>query len=227
MKKNIITSAILVSMFSAAALAEKTEITVASFPNFNQVAELAVPMFEEKYPNIKVKVVTLAYGDHHNAMTTALATGANLPDVMGVEYSYVGQFIEKGGLEDLAAYGAGQFTERMVPFSVAQATNSKGVLSAIPADIGPGATFYRADVLEAAGVTEEELLKDWDSFIAAGKKVKQTTGNYLLANAADIKDIVIRSNLKAGEGVYFDKEHNILVNSERFKEAFSFGQGSA
>lgn len=226
MKKNIITSAILVSMFSASALAAKTEITVASFPNFNQVAELAVPMFEEKYPNIKVKVVTLAYGDHHNAMTTALATGANLPDVMGIEYAYVGQFIEKGGLEDLSEYGAGEFTEKLVPFSVAQATNSKGVLSAIPADIGPGATFYRADVLEAAGVTEEELLKDWDSFIAAGKKVKAETGNYLIANAADIKDIVIRSNLKAGEGVYFDKDHNILVNSERFKEAFRLAKAA-
>lgn len=220
MKKNIITSAILLSMFSTTALAAQTEITVASFPNFNQVAELAVPMFEEKYPDIKVKVVTLAYGDHHNAMTTALATGANLPDVMGVEYSYVGQFIEKGGLENLSPYGAGEFTDKLVPFSVAQATNSDGVLAAIPADIGPGATFYRADVLEAAGVTEAELLKDWDSFIKAGVKVKEKTGNYLVANAVDIKDIVIRSNLKDGEGIYFDKDHNILVNSDRFKEAF-------
>lgn len=220
MKKNIITSAILFSVFSGSALAAKTEITVASFPNFNQVAELAVPMFEAKYPDIKVKVVTLAYGDHHNAMTTALATGANLPDVMGIEYGYVGQFIEKGGLEDLNKYGAGEFTEQLVPFSVSQATNSKGVLSAVPADIGPGATFYRKDVMDAAGVTEEELLKDWDSFIQAGVKVKEKTGNYLIANAVDIKDIYIRSNLKDGEGLYFDKDHNILVNTPRFKEAF-------
>ncbi|PNI00854.1 ABC transporter substrate-binding protein [Vibrio diazotrophicus] len=220
MKKNIIASAIAASVFSVSVFAAPTEITVASFPNFNQVAEIAVPMFEKKYPDIKVKVVTLAYADHHNAMTTALATGANLPDVMGIEYSYVGQFIESGGLDDMLPYGAGAFTDKLVPYSVAQATNSDGVLSAIPADIGPGATFYRKDILDAAGVTEEELLKDWDSFIKAGIKIKEKTGNYLIANAVDIKDIVIRSNLKEGEGIYFDKDQNILVNSERFKEAF-------
>ena len=31
--------------------------------------------------NVEIKLVSLSYGDHHNAMTTALATGANLPDV--------------------------------------------------------------------------------------------------------------------------------------------------
>lgn len=209
-------------MLASNAYAAPTEITVASFPNFNQVAEVAIPKFEAKYPNIKVNLVTLAYGDHHNAMTTALATGANLPDVMGIEYAYIGRFVESGGLEDLNApqYNAAKFTEQLVPYSVSQATSSKGMLSGIPADIGPGATFYRADILEAAGVTEEELLKDWDSFIQAGIKIKEKTGNYMLANAVDITDIYIRSNLKDGDGIYFDKEHNVLVNSPRFKEAF-------
>lgn len=210
------------TLLATNAFAEQVEITVTSFPNFNQAAEAAIPAFEAKYPNIKVKLVTLAYGDHHNAMTTALATGANLPDVMGIEYAYTGRFVESGGLEDLnqKQYNAGAFTERLVPYSVAQGTNSKGVLSAIPADIGPGATFYRTDVLEAAGVTEAELLKDWDSFIESGVKIKAATGNYLLANALDILDIYVRSDLKPGEGVYFDSDHNVLVNTERFKEAF-------
>ncbi|PMP03414.1 sugar ABC transporter substrate-binding protein [Vibrio breoganii] len=212
----------IASAVAGYAQAETVELSVASFPNFNQVAEAAVPLFEKQYPDIKVKVVTLAYGDHHNAMTTALATGANVPDVMGIEYGYVGRFIEGGGLEDLGAapYNATQFTDQLVPYAVAQGTNSKGVLSGVPADIGPGATFYRKDILDKAGVTEEELIKDWDSFIEAGIKVKETTGSYLLANAVDIKDIYIRANLKDGEGVYFDSEHNILVNSDRFKEAF-------
>ncbi|MEZ8647253.1 ABC transporter substrate-binding protein [Vibrio cyclitrophicus] len=212
----------IATLLASNAYAAPTEITVASFPNFNQVAEVAIPKFEAKYPNIKVNLVTLAYGDHHNAMTTALATGANLPDVMGIEYAYIGRFVESGGLEDLNApqYNAAKFTEQLVPYSVSQARSSKGMLSGIPADIGPGATFYRADILEAAGVTEEELLKDWDSFIQAGIKIKEKTGNYMLANAVDITDIYIRSNLKDGDGIYFDKDHNVLVNSPRFKEAF-------
>ncbi|NLS12204.1 extracellular solute-binding protein [Vibrio sp. SM6] len=221
-KKMKLLSFAVSAMIANSALAEQIEITVASFPNFNQSAEKAIPLFEKKYPDIKVKLVTLAYGDHHNAMTTALATGANLPDVMGIEYSYVGRFVESGGLEDLAAtqYNAGSFTEKLTQFSVSQATSSKGVLAAIPADIGPGASFYRKDILEKAGVSESEMLESWDSFIQAGIKIKEKTGSYMLANAVDIKDIYIRSNLNDGDGIYFDKDHNVLVNTPRFKEAF-------
>ncbi|MFA0439938.1 sugar ABC transporter substrate-binding protein [Vibrio sp. 10N.286.49.C2] len=210
------------AILSTSVLAEPVEITVASFPNFNQVAEAAIPLFEKENPDIKVKLVVLAYGDHHNLMTTALATGANLPDVMGIENAYVGRFVESGGLEDLNApdYNAGAFSQNLVPYSVAQGTNSKGVLSGIPTDIGPGATFYRQDILDKAGVTGTDLLTSWDSFIDAGVKIKKETGSYLLSNAVDIKDIYIRSNLKPNEGIYFDQDHKVLVNSDRFKEAF-------
>ncbi|WP_369433766.1 ABC transporter substrate-binding protein [Psychromonas sp. MME1] len=221
-KKKAIFTALCASLVTSMATAEQVELTIASFPNFNKAAEAAAPLFEKQYPNIKLKFVNMAYSDHHNAMTTAMATGANLPDVMGVEANFIGRFAESGGLEQLnaAPYNAGEFTQKIVPFTLGQATDSDGALRAMPADIGPGALFYRKDVLEIAGVTEEELIKDWDSFIQAGVKVKAKTGNYLIANATDIKNIYIRSELKEGEGIYFDKEHNILVNTPRFKEAF-------
>lgn len=228
LKKTAISSLLCTALASNVAYAEQVEISVASFPNFNQVAEAAAPLFEKKFPNIKVKVVSMAYGDHHNAMTTALATGASLPDVMSIEAGYIGRFAQSGGLEnlDLAPYNAGEFTDQIVPFTLAQASNSDGELRAVPADIGPGALFYRQDTLEAAGVTQEELIKDWDSFIKAGIKIKAKTGNYLIASAVDIKNIYIRSNLKDGEGIYFDKEHNILVDSPRFKEAFRLSKAA-
>jgi multiple sugar transport system substrate-binding protein len=142
--KNISLKAVSLSIaavFSTSVFAEPVEITVASFPNFNQVAEAAIPVFEKANPDIKVKLVVLSYNDHHNLMTTALATGANLPDVMGIENAYVGRFIESGGLEDLNSdnYKAGTFTQNLIPYSVAQVINSRGELAGVPTDIGPGA----------------------------------------------------------------------------------------
>lgn len=221
-KKTVVFSTLCAALISNAANAEQVEITVASFPNFNQVAEAAVPLFEKIHPEIKVKIVSTAYMDHHNAMTTALATGANLPDVMSIEANYIGRLAQSGGLEPLnvAPYNANEFYQKITPFTLAQGSDSDGNLRAMPADIGPGSLFYRKDILDKSGVTQEELIKNWDSFIDAGINVKEKTGDYLLANAVDIKDIYIRANLKDGEGVYFDKDHNILVNSPRFKEAF-------
>jgi len=222
LKRTVVFSALCAALLSNTAQAEQVEITVATFPNFNKAAEAAQPLFEKAYPNIKLKIVSMAYSDHHNAMTTALATGANLPDVMAIEASYIGRFAQSGGLENLnkAPYNAGEFTQKITPFTIAQGSDSKGALRAMPADIGPGALFYRQDILEKSGVTQADLIKSWDSFIEAGIKIKAATGDYLLANAVDIKDIYIRSNLKDGEGVYFDKDYNILVTSPRFHEAF-------
>lgn len=221
-KRTIVFSALCGALLSNVAQAEQVEITVATFPNFNQVAEAAAPLFEKTHPNIKLKIVSMAHIDHHNSMTTSLATGASLPDVMAIEASYIGRFAQSGGLENLyaAPYSAGEFTDKIIPFTIAQGSDSDGELRGMPVDIGPGALFYRKDILDKAGVTQADLIKDWDTFIEAGVKIKAVTGNYLLANAVDIKDIYIRADLKDGEGVYFDEAHNILVDSPRFKEAF-------
>lgn len=201
-------------------------ITVASFPDLDRSAKAAIAGFKKLHPTVDIKVVTLAYGDHHNAMTTALATGANLPDVMAVDFGFIGKFAESGGLEDLSKppYNAMQYQSRISRFSYPQALSDKGALSAIPCDIGPGTLFYRKDMLERAGVTEAELTKSWESYIAAGKKIKAATGAYLLPSAVDIKDIIIRSGLKDGEGVYFDQSGKTMVNSPRFQKAFELAK---
>ncbi len=205
-----------------------TTITVASFPSFDMAIKAAIPLYKKLHPEIDIKLASLAFADHHTAMTTALATGANLPDVMAVELSYIGKFAESGGLEDLAKapYNAMPSTSRFAKFSVPQAMSGTGALAAMPADIGPGALFYRKDLLDKAGVTEADLTRSWDSYIAAGKKLKAATGAFLLANAADIKDIYIRSGLKDGEGIYFNKKGQPLINTPRFQKAFELAKSA-
>jgi multiple sugar transport system substrate-binding protein len=172
--------------------------------------------------------VSLAFADHHTAMTTALATGTNLPDVMAVEIGYIGKFAESGGLEDLGAapYNGLQYQKQFARFTYPQAMSGMGKLAAVPADIGPGTLFYRKDILDKAGVTEAALTQSWESHIEAGKKVKAATGAYLLASAVDIKDIYIRSSLKDGEGIYFDKAGKVLVDSPRFVKGFELARAA-
>ncbi len=159
-------------------------------------------------------------------MTTALATGSGLPDVMAVDFRFMGKFAEAGGFEDLLKppFNAGPMREKFVRFTIPQATNTKSELVALPADIGPGTLLYRKDTAEKAGVTEAELTTSWESYIEAGRKIKAKTGAYLLADAADIRDIVIRSDLKEGEGLYFDRAGKVLVDSARFVRAFELGR---
>jgi multiple sugar transport system substrate-binding protein len=211
---------------SAHAQQGTTTLTVAAFPAVDQIVKAAIPAWKKLHPKVDIKVVGREYSDHHTAMVTTLATGSNPPDVMAVEFGFLGRFAEGKSLEDLAKppYNGKALTSRFVPYTVPLSTNTLGELSAIPTDIGPGTLFYRDDILKKAGVTEADLTKSWESYVEAGKKIKATTGSYLIATAQDMKNIVIRTNLKDGEGVYFDKSGQVIVDNERFVKAFELAK---
>ena len=199
-----------------------TTITVAVFPDLDRSIKEALPQWNKLHPDIKVKLVALERKDHHNAMTTALAAGSRLPDVMAIDFDYLGRFAESAGLEDLnqAPYSAGQYRNQLVPYTMVQGTNSRGQLTAMPTDIGPSVLFYRKDLMDKAGIKESDLTASFESFVAAGKKLKAATGVNLLSRAADLKDILIRSNIKPGDGLFFGPKGEVLVESPRFVKAF-------
>ncbi len=201
-------------------------ITIAAFPAVDEIAKAAIPLWKKTHPNVEVKVVSRAFPDHHTAMTTALSTSSNLPDVMVIEFGYVARFAEGGGLEDLgvAPFNFKQQQARFVPFSYRQGTARSGAVVAAPADIGPGTLLFRTDIIKKAGVTEADLTKSWDSYVASGIKIKAATGSYLMAHARDIKDIVIRTDIKPGEGLYLDAKGKVLVDTPRFVRAFELAK---
>ena len=195
---------------------------VAAYPLVDEIARAAVPLWNKLHPNVEVRIQTRQYRDHHTAMTTALSTSGSLPDVMVLEASFLGRFSQGAGLEDLssAPFDIGRFRDRLVPFAYQQATNRKGAVVGMPTDIGPGTLLYRKDILERAGVSEDDLTRSWDSYVAAGVRIKVKTGAYLIGTVQSIKDILIRSGIQPGEGQYFDKDSNVLVTSDRFVRAF-------
>ena len=81
----------------------RATLTVAAFPDLDRSAKIAIEAWAASHPQVDVRLTTRAFDDHHTAMTTAIATGANLPDVMAVDMDYLGKFTQAGGLDDLDA----------------------------------------------------------------------------------------------------------------------------
>jgi len=208
--------------------AARTTLTVAAFPDLDRSVKIAIESWAAAHPDVEVKLTTRAYADHHTAMTTAIATGANLPDVMAVDMDYLGKFTQASGLEDLGAppYDAGAVAPLLAHFTLGPATGAGGKLRAMPADIGPGALFYRADLIARAGLVENDLTRDWASYIEAGRKLKGATGVYLLASAIDLKDILIRAGLADGQGIFFDDAGRPQVETPRFVQAFTLARAA-
>ncbi len=204
----------------------KTTLTVAAFPAVDEIVRSALPAWRELHPNVDVKVVSREVNDHHTAMTTALSTAKGLPDVMALEIGYLGRFAQGTGLEDLAKppYELARDRGRFVAYAFDQAMTPAGAVLAVPTDIGPGTLLYRTDLLAKAGLKESDLTRSWDGYVAAGMKIKSSTGAYLMAHARDMKDILIRTGLQPGEGLYFDKDSRPLVTSPRFVRAFELAR---
>jgi len=197
-------------------------LTVAAFPLVDQIVKDAIPQWAQRHPDVGINIVMRQYDDHHTAMTTALSTAVYLPDVMALESSYVGKFSNGGGLSDLLQprYDIGRHRARYVEYAYNQAINRKGQVVAAPTDIGPGTFLYRADILERAGVTAADMQRSWDAYVDGGIRIKKATGANLIGNVKTLKDIMIRSGLQAGQGIYFDSDSNVLVDTPRFHRAF-------
>lgn len=206
----------------ASSIQAPVRITVATYPDLDRALKVALPAFTRAHPGVEVNVLSLGHKDHHTAMITALAAGAALPDLIALDMDFMGKFVESAGLEDLSLppYNANQRRTEVAKFAWQAGVSRSGALRALPVDVGPGALFYREDLLARAGIAEQDLTRSWADFIAAGRRVRASTGAYLIAHAQDLKDIYIRSGLKDGTGVFFDAQGHSLVQTPRFQRAF-------
>lgn len=220
-----VAAAVAAPMGRAGATA-RTTLTVAAYPSVDAIVKAALPAWQRRHPEVKVNVVSRQYVDHHTAMATALATAAHLPDVMALEASFLGRFSLGGGLDRLSQppYNAAALQSRFVPYAWSSALNPQGELVALPTDIGPGTLLLRRDLLAKAGLVAGDLQASWEAYVAAGVRLKATTGAYLIGNAQALKDILIRDGVGPGQGLYFDRDSRVLVNSPRFVRAFELAR---
>jgi multiple sugar transport system substrate-binding protein len=204
---------------AATANAADSQIRFDGFPDFDSSLKVLLPDFEKK-TGVKVDYLMNNHGDHHTKLTTNLATGSGAGDVIVVDVEKIGPFVASGGLVNLSEkYGADKFEESFAPYAWAQGKGADGGMYGIPVDLGPGVMYYRTDVFEKAGIKVEDAIKDWDSYIAAGEALKKQNVQ-LIASAADVAQAIIFTTVPEGEGLYFDKDGNPVVTSERFVHAF-------
>ncbi len=205
--------------------AAKEKIVVGVFPDLDTAYKALLDKFQAKYPNIEVEIKSLGYADHHNNLVTALAAGSGAPDVAAVEIGYIAQFVSSGGLVDLLKkpFDAGRYKDKVVAYAWAQATTDDGRLIAMPVDIAPGCAYYRRDIFAQFNQKIEDI-KTLDDLFAFGKKVTRDSDGdgkidrWLIPNAGDIATMIIKT------GGFFDEKGKCLVDTERFKTAFTWAK---
>ncbi|WP_102867073.1 ABC transporter substrate-binding protein [Pseudovibrio exalbescens] len=220
MRKLLLAGLASVSLLGSSAQAG--EVRFDGFPDFDSHLDILIPKYEATHPDVSISYQMNQHADHHRRLTTNLATGSGAGDVVVVDVSFIGSFINEGGFENLSApeYDADALKDHFVGYAWNQGKGTDGNQYAIPVDIGPGVMYYRRDVADSVGASMEDVISSWDSYIEYGRKLKDQNV-YLIADAAEVAQLIIYTTVKEGEGFYFDEDGSPLVTSDRFVHAFT------
>lgn len=179
------------------------------------------------YPNIEPEFVNVSYADYLMKVTTAIASGAEVPDVLAMDVVYVGKFYDLGILDDLSAEPYNVDPNAIFDFTAAIATDQDGVLRSVPNLAPAGCTFYKRDLAVKYFGTDDpavigEKLSTWDKFIETGIELKEKSNGecYMIAGLDSIRQPLIRQVSEP----WVDEETGTLHTEEVFADAFDIAQ---
>lgn len=183
----------------------------------------AVEKWNQEYPDrqIILDVQVYPYDDMHNKLLLALQSGSGAPDIADIEISKYPLFL-KGTpqLVDMNEYvepEASQFI--MSRFDIYA---KDGKYYGVPFHVGASVIYYNTEILEAAGIDYHDI-KTWDDYVAAGLKLKATTGKPM----ATVESTDVWGAwpvLSQSGGDFFDETGKCIVDNAHNTKIFQFLQ---
>jgi multiple sugar transport system substrate-binding protein len=176
--------------------------------------------FEEKYPNVDVKVKTFTFDTYTDAYEEALANG-EAPDVMVADSAQFGQFTTIAGLENMLDYGAEQFQADFSESLWASNYSFDGKsMIGFPYGSSTLMTFYRADIMEQYGFPSEpeelaQFLENPDNWLAIARALKKDN-RYIAQWATEIISLYDSTQGVFNENVEFLRNNEIYLNALNF-----------
>ena len=153
------------------------DITIWTMPNGADpqgAIDAEIAAFEAENPGVNVTAEIVGWGDAFGAIQTAVQGGEG-PCITQMGTTWIPTFGAMGGLHTFTAEEMAEVGGEDAYVAASMATGKVfGNVVALPWFADVRAIMYRTDVLEAAGLTEEEAFADTDSFIAALEAIKDS-----------------------------------------------------
>ncbi|MGG6314149.1 ABC transporter substrate-binding protein [Paenibacillus macerans] len=165
---------------SSAAPQEKVTITMWNRIQKDQFDE-AIAGFQEKYPNITVKLENMPEAGGDVAQFQAAINGNDLPDIFVRPTGYsMAQLVKLDKLHSLdeifPAEKQTDYTDGTFAEGYGKIGGSVYTFPLYSSLHGALMMYYNKSVLEGLGYTGEDVPKTWDEFIAFGKELHEKSG---------------------------------------------------
>jgi ABC-type glycerol-3-phosphate transport system substrate-binding protein len=180
--------------------------------------QFITPEFQKMYPNINVDVTPMSWGDAHDKVFVAIASGSGAPDLLTIDSSYIQKFIEQGGLVDLSSF-IDKVRAKFPAYKIANDSDSSGHVFGVPFDCGPVGYYYQKGLVDKYKIA---LPDTWSQFITLGKQLKSKgismTTVSIAAAAMDQSmhgEVGLHGLLTQQQGgAYFDADNKPILDSK-------------
>ncbi|MEO7910872.1 MAG: extracellular solute-binding protein [Roseiflexaceae bacterium] len=180
-----------------------------------------VEAFRRANPTIGIDLQT--FGDAEQGLMRALESGIGLPDVSIFSSAYVGALAQRGGLLPLseAPFDAAALKDDFVAAAWNGALDEQNKLIGMPLSVYPGTYWYRADLLDAAGLESDpeklkQIITDWPALFAFAKTyTDKHAGSSLLPRA--FFDVFMPQVVQQGGGLV--EKSKLLIEEKGTKPA--------
>lgn len=134
-----------------------------------------VDLFTADHPDVAIEGEFLGWADYWPKVATQTA-GGNQPDIIQMDYRYIGEYARRGSLAPLDAYvGAGLDVSSFDEDQLRNGTID-GKLIGVSLGVAAGATVFNSKVLGDAGVDIDPMRWTYDDLLTHGPKVWEATG---------------------------------------------------
>ncbi len=198
----------------------ETEITIWCWNVGAKALQAVVPIFNKKYPNIKVTVQEFGTQPYEK-YGVVFASGEGMPDISPMENDFVHTYAENYPqvFLDMTDLAPDNWESTMDPSKIPTSYDSEDRLVAIPWDSGPVVMYYRADMFEKAGI-DPESIETYEDYIAAGKKLQEKLpGTKMLGFQFTQEDNILRCMLPQNGTYYLNNDGEVTINSDEALEA--------
>lgn len=184
------------------------------------VAKL-IPEFEKQNPNIKVKVLQIAWIAAHEKLITAFAS-ETLPDVFQLGNTWIPEFEAISSIEPLNKFVSKSSVISKEKFfdGIWETNVLDSTVYGIPWYVDTRVMFYRTDMLKAVGYSSAP--KTWAELYDASKKIKQKFNSYSFFIPTNEWLPFILFGLQNNAELLKNKDQYANFSSKEFKEAIVY-----
>ena len=202
MKKRVLAilaaAAMAATTFTVPVFAEEEEpVTLTYWGWDSNYYQPVIDTYMESHPNVKIEATATEWGDMLTKAQQALASGSELPTIIPMDITLIGNWKKMGITENLLDYGLD--TSKYNPALIEAATDDEGKVIGLFENVCPAGIAYKRDLAKEYFGTDDpeelaEMFSSYDAYVEKGREV---------AEKSDGEVFLFHSGQAVAEWLYF------------------------